>query len=108
MELAKQLPGLEYAELLSLRNEIDGEIKRRESEEKAKARKQIQEIAKTYGLNLEEVLSKVGGAVRKPVEAKYAHPQDVSMTWTGRGRKPSWVQGQLDQGRTLEDLLIRH
>ncbi|KZE33880.1 DNA-binding protein H-NS [Crenobacter luteus] len=108
MELVQQLPSLEYADLIKLRNEVESELKRRESEEKAKARKQIQEIAKTYGLNLEEVLSKTTAVVRKPVEAKYVHPQDASLTWTGRGRKPSWVQALLDQGHQLDELLIRH
>jgi len=40
------------------------------------------------------------------VEAKYKNPNDVSQTWTGRGRKPAWVQAQLDEGFSLEDLAI--
>ncbi|WP_435382730.1 H-NS family nucleoid-associated regulatory protein [Crenobacter oryzisoli] len=67
---------------------------------------QIRELAKTYGLSVEEVLAKVGGAARKPVEAKYDNPTNPEQTWSGRGRKPVWVQEYLDSGKTLESLEI--
>lgn len=35
---------------------------------------------------------------------RYQHPDDPRMTWTGRGRKPAWVQAWLDAGGTLEQL----
>ena len=43
---------------------------------------------------------------RKAVAPKYANPADTSQTWTGRGRKPQWVQAALDAGKSLEDLAI--
>lgn len=46
----------------------------------SKARKQILDLAKTYGLELSDLLSK-GTAVRKPAEAKYRHPDDANVTW---------------------------
>jgi DNA-binding protein H-NS len=97
---------LSFTELVALKSDVENEIKRRESEEKTKAKKQIIELAKAYGLSVEEVLGKVGGAVRKPVEAKYRHPENAELTWTGRGRKPVWVQELLNAGKTLEDLAI--
>ncbi|BEV73797.1 MULTISPECIES: H-NS family nucleoid-associated regulatory protein [unclassified Paludibacterium] len=101
MELNK----LSYAELLDLKSKLDVEIKSREQEEKAKAKKQIMDLAKAHGLTIEEVLGKSGG-VRKPVEAKYRHPQHPELTWTGRGRKPVWVQELLNAGKTMQDLAI--
>lgn len=100
-----KLSTLNYTELVALKAELETELKRREQEEKAKARKQIVEIARTYGLNVEEVLGK-GGAVRKPVEAKYRHPANPELTWTGRGRKPVWVQDLLAEGQSLQDITI--
>lgn len=97
---------LSFTELLALKGDVENEIKRRESEEKSKAKKQIIELAKAYGLSVEEVLGKVGGVVRKPVEAKYRHPGNPELTWTGRGRKPVWVQELLAAGKTLDDLAI--
>ncbi|BAK76139.1 histone family protein nucleoid-structuring protein H-NS [Pseudogulbenkiania sp. NH8B] len=100
-----ELSNLSFADLLSLKSDLENEIKRREHEEKAKAKKQIVELARAYGLSVEEVLGKVGPA-RKPVEAKYCHPQNPELTWTGRGRKPLWVQELLAAGKNLEDLAI--
>ncbi|MBV8679361.1 MAG: H-NS histone family protein [Aquitalea sp.] len=97
---------LSFTELVALKSDVENEIKRRESEEKSKAKKQIIELAKAYGLSVEEVLGKVGAVVRKPVEAKYRHPENADLTWTGRGRKPVWVQELLSSGKTLEDLSI--
>lgn len=100
-----ELDKLSYAELVALKNKVDNEIKSREHEEKARAKKQIVELARAHGLSIEEVLGK-GGAPRKPVEAKYRHPQHPELTWTGRGRKPVWVQELLAAGKTLQDIAI--
>ena len=40
------------------------------------------------------------------VAPKYANPTDPTMTWTGRGRKPRWVQENLESGKQMDDLLI--
>ena len=39
--------------------------------------------------------------------ARYRHPDDPNLTWTGRGRKPVWVIEWLDAGGTLEQLEAR-
>jgi len=91
--------------LLALKNDVEQEIKRREHDAKEQARKQIVEIARNYGLTVEEILAKGTGA-RKPVEAKYRHPDHPELTWTGRGRQPVWFQELLASGKTKEDLAI--
>ncbi|WP_159877713.1 H-NS family nucleoid-associated regulatory protein [Aquitalea denitrificans] len=102
-----ELSNFNFTELQDLLKSVVAEISRRETEEKANAKKQILELAKSYGLSLDDVLSsKATTTVRKPVEAKYKNPNDESQTWTGRGRKPAWVQAQLDEGFSLEDLAI--
>ena len=101
-----ELSNLSLAELQALLNTVQIEVSRRENEEKANAKKQIMELAKSYGLNLDDVLSKATAATRKPVAAKYKNPNDESQIWTGRGRKPAWVQALLDEGFSLDDLAI--
>jgi DNA-binding protein H-NS len=44
---------------------------------------------------------------RTPVPPKYRKPK-TDLTWTGRGRKPSWVVEHLAAGKSLDDLLIKH
>ena len=39
----------------------------------------------------------------KKVRVKYAHPRSGE-TWTGRGKRPKWVEAALEQGLTLQDL----
>lgn len=107
------LSTFDFSALLQLRADVDAEIRRRESEEKAKAAKQVLELIRTHGLDIEDLASKsskinaTAGAARKPVEAKYRHPADASLSWTGRGRKPLWVVSWLDEGKALDDLLIK-
>jgi len=100
------LSTLDYTQLLDLKNQLDREINARQSEEKAKAKRQILDLVKTYGLSIDDVLSKAPTSTRKPVEAKYRNPDDASQTWTGRGRKPAWVQAYIDAGFKIEDLAI--
>lgn len=102
MDLSK----LEFTALIALKADVEGEIKRREVEEKSKAKKQILELARSFGLSVEDVLNSKNASVRKPVEAKYRHPDDSNLTWTGRGRKPAWVQAWIDSGKALEALAI--
>ncbi|MCD0493834.1 H-NS histone family protein [Chromobacterium violaceum] len=37
---------------------------------------------------------------------RYRHPEHENQTWTGRGRKPQWVQDWLNAGGTLEELAV--
>lgn len=37
---------------------------------------------------------------------RYRHPDNPSLTWTGRGRKPAWVVEWLDNGGTLDQLEV--
>jgi len=47
-------------------------------------------------------------STRPPV--RYRHPEECTLEWTGRGRKPAWVIAWLKQnpGRDLADLEIPH
>ena len=47
-----------------------------------------------------------GGKGRK-VAAKYANPDDLSETWTGRGRKPRWLTAKLKAGDKIEKFLLK-
>jgi DNA-binding protein H-NS len=98
------LSELSFTELQELHAKVVTAIEQQQAAEKADAKKQILELVKLHGLSLDDVLS--NAAVRKPVEAKYKNPNDVSQTWTGRGRKPVWVQALLDEGFSLDDLAI--
>jgi DNA-binding protein H-NS len=43
---------------------------------------------------------------RRKVQPKYRNPENERETWSGRGRKPRWVEMAIAHDRTLEDLAI--
>ena len=45
---------------------------------------------------------------RRDVSPKYRNPDNAAETWSGRGRKPRWVEEKLAAGRELADLAIEH
>lgn len=53
-----------------------------------------------------EVLSKAAHRGGGTVPPKFCNPDNPQETWTGRGRKPKWVEECLARGMTLADLEI--
>ena len=104
MDLAK----LTVSQLQDLLQQIPAEIKRRELEEKTNVLNELRALAKAKGYSIEDLLAKevkvkaVGGKVK----VKYRHPQNAGLEWTGRGRKPKWVDAWLAEGKALEGLLV--
>jgi len=66
----------------------------------------MEALAAESGFDLDEILSKKSKPPRKKVKAKYKNPNDAAQTWTGRGRKPKWAVQHLDNGGSLDDVLI--
>ncbi|MFT4173409.1 MAG: H-NS histone family protein [Rhodocyclaceae bacterium] len=120
MELSK----LSLGELKRLKSRIETEIGRRTDTTKRDLLKKFQKMTAELGLSINDVIgkpasnpdapkrgpkagAKKAGAPRAKVAPKYRNPADDTQTWTGRGRKPQWVAQQLDQGKSLDDLLIK-
>ncbi|MCK0150575.1 H-NS histone family protein [Marivita sp. S6314] len=73
---------------------------------KAEAKKAAESAAKEYGFSLDELLGGTGKKTGSKGAPKYRNPDDASQTWTGKGRKPNWVNAALDAGKSLDDLKI--
>jgi DNA-binding protein H-NS len=100
---------LSVAELNKLLSDIPKEISRRERSEKARVRKELEALAAAHGYSLEELLGDTGTSTKrasKPVAAKYRHPEDGALTWSGRGRQPKWVAEFFAKGGKVESLAI--
>lgn len=111
-------------QLKQLQTRIAKEIGRRALASKAGLLKKLEKLAQEQGMTLTEVLNgaaptkatkgtkaapiisakRVSAAKGKKVAVKYRHPSDKTLTWTGRGSKPLWVQAYLANGGALDAL----
>lgn len=95
----------------------------------AAVRKKLTDLAKAEGYTIAELFggasaTRSGGAAKPTasapkarkttkgyklgkVEPKYRNPANASETWAGRGKPPRWLAVYLDQGRRIEEFLIR-
>ena len=98
------LTTLEQEDLDALEREIGKERRRRKRDAEKEAQREIKEVAKKYGLSFDELINKQVAAAKPVPRATYVHPDDPSKTWTGRGRRPKWINEWLEKGRDLEEL----
>lgn len=99
-----ELDALNLSELRDLRNKVERAINSYEDRRRKEALAAIESAAREHGFNLTEL---TGIKISKSsVAPKYANPADSDQTWSGRGRKPRWVQAHLDSGKSIEDLEI--
>lgn len=95
-------------QLKQLKKDIEKAINSYEARRLADARKALEAKAAELGVSLSEVMGgKPAKAAKAAVSAKYAHPENAAITWSGRGRKPKWVEAALAAGKTMADLEIR-
>ena len=103
------LSTLTVAQLRELQQQIPVEIKRREAQEKVSILNEVRAFAKARGYAIEDLLGKevkVKASAGGKVKVKYRHPDNAALEWTGRGRKPKWVEAWLADGGSLEKLLV--
>ncbi len=105
MNMSIDFDNMSLKEMRDLRSRLDRAINSYEDRKRREALTAIEEAAREHGFNLADL---TGTKVRRSgtVAPKYANPDDPTMTWTGRGRKPRWVQESLESGKQLEDLAI--
>lgn len=94
-------------ELQALAQDIEAEIIARREAERDRVLQQMRELAGSLGMTLEEVVrGEKGGRSTGSVPPKYRHPDNPGLTWTGRGKRPSWVNDWLASGKSLDDATV--
>lgn len=111
-----KLASLSLNELESIQKKVNREIQKRRSKAQEEGLRKIKLIAAEYGLTSNELKgissTKISAARKKtatkrgPVAPKYRDPSNAQNTWTGRGRKPKWVEAFLNGGGRLEQITI--
>lgn len=100
------LNALSLPELRQLKIKVDAAIASYEARKLQEARELVQNQLHELGFKLEDLVAGPIKKTRTPAVAKYAHPENPNLTWSGRGRNPNWVVSHLENGGQLEDLAI--
>jgi DNA-binding protein H-NS len=107
------LSGLNLGELKELGKKVADQIMVAEKQEIERAAEQIEAIARSVNLSVQDLIERSGVLAAKGKRgpkpgvkgaAIYQNPKDVSQTWTGRGRQPRWVADHIAGGGQLGDL----
>lgn len=95
-------------ELIKLRDDLDKLIVNRQREKKKELKQQFQDMAKKEGLSVDEILTPSSShkrGVKKGTKTPIKYRKNEN-TWTGRGRKPGWVNELLESGGDIEKYLV--
>ncbi|MCB1388592.1 MAG: H-NS histone family protein [Rhodobacteraceae bacterium] len=101
-----ELESLSLKELKQLQKDVEAAITQFKDREKRKALAEVEAFARERGLTASDLTELSSKRSRKSAAPKYANPADASQTWTGRGRRPRWIEAALSQGKSLEDMAI--
>ncbi len=99
------ISNLSVSELEALKGSIENVIVGRRQSELVSLRATFEEMAENAGFTLEEVMQATTSK-KRTVAAKYQNPDDAAQTWSGRGRKPRWVEDLIASGGSLDNCLI--
>jgi len=114
----------QLATLTAEKVQIEADLKEAERAFKQSALNEILEKMKALGIDKSEIAESLGLTVAEPKKRKaraekaavekkakgvpkYRSSLEPSLTWTGKGRKPAWIQTYLDNGGDLDEWLIR-
>lgn len=101
-----ELEALSLGELKKMQKDVAKAISTFEDRQKAEARAKVEALARDLGYSLAELVGTETKITRAPAAAKYRHPENPALTWSGQGRKPQWFVEALAAGKTASDLAI--
>jgi DNA-binding protein H-NS len=85
------LDDMSLADLKSLQRNVEKAITDYEARKKKQVLQEVTELASKYGFSIAELFDSKQ-TKRKPIAPKYRHQENHDLTWSGRGRRPSWYE----------------
>ncbi|WP_182405038.1 H-NS family nucleoid-associated regulatory protein [Psychrobacter sp. GP33] len=99
------LDNLNVEELRAITESAQQLIHQKQHQSLFEAYIKFEQIAKDTGSTIEDIL-KAGESLEKKRSIKYRNTANAEETWTGRGRKPTWLVEALAAESKLEDFAI--
>ena len=93
-------------ELKALQTQVNKAIETFEERRRKEARSALERKAREFGFSLNELAGPQRRTASGSRPPKFRHPDDPSLTWSGRGRQPQWYKDALDAGMTKADLRV--
>jgi DNA-binding protein H-NS len=80
-------------ELIDMQRRVEAMIVVKQDRERIEVREKIHAMAKEHGFEVSELFTGrgKGGRGKAAAPVKYRNPEDHTQTWSGRGRKPNWI-----------------
>ncbi|WP_120631523.1 H-NS family nucleoid-associated regulatory protein [Ruegeria sp. EL01] len=103
---SKDLDKMSVAQLRDLQTDISKALKAAETRDRKAALDAARAVALEKGFTLEELMGGAAKPRKAPAAAKYRHPENPSLTWSGRGRQPAWFKEAVLGGANPDDLVI--
>ena len=100
------LEALSLSELKKMQKDVAKAISTFKDRQKAETRAKVEAFARDLGYSLAELVGTETKTSRAPAAAKYRHPENPALTWSGRGRKPQWFVDALEAGKTAGELAV--
>ena len=95
---------LSLKELRELNTQVTRAISSFEDRKRKSAISELEDAARKHGYTLGELTGAVSARKRMPARAKYANPDNPVETWSGRGRRPRWIDAALKSGKSLDQM----
>ena len=93
------LEAMSLKELRQLQKDLAKAISTYEDRHKAEARTKLEAMAKEMGYALADLIGVEVKATRAPAAAKFRHPENAALTWSGLGQKPKWFADHINSGK---------
>jgi len=100
------LEALSLSKLKKMQKDIAKAISTYQDRQKAEARTKVEAFARDLAYSLAELVGNETKTARAPAPAKYRHPENPALTWSGRGRRPQWFMEALETGNMAEDMAV--
>ena len=91
-------------ELWAMHDQLTDVLIQKVASKKLAVEQQLAELGRRFGQSPDDIPQ---ARPYPPVRPKFRNPEEVSETWSGRGRQPLWVVELLASGKSLEDCRIQ-